>query len=169
VGDLDDPETIRPALAGVGRVFLTSANGPLQVEQEVAVVDAAVAADAPLVVKLSTIGAEAGSPLPGASWNGRVETHLAGSGLPSVVLRSNAFMSNLLAFAEPVSRTGALIAPAGSGKVSVIDPRDVAAAFVAVLTSDGHNGHTYVLTGPEPVTYDDVARELSAVTGRTVG
>jgi uncharacterized protein YbjT (DUF2867 family) len=50
----------------------------------------------------------------------------------------------------------------------MIDPRDVGAAAAAVLTSDGHAGCTYVLTGPEAITYGQVAAELSAATGRAV-
>ena len=50
----------------------------------------------------------------------------------------------------------------------MIDPRDVAAAAAAVISAPGHDGRTYVLTGPEAITYDEVAAELSAATGREV-
>jgi uncharacterized protein YbjT (DUF2867 family) len=50
----------------------------------------------------------------------------------------------------------------------MIDPADVAATAAAVLTSDGHEGRTYELTGPEPVTFHDVAAQLSEATGRPV-
>jgi uncharacterized protein YbjT (DUF2867 family) len=50
----------------------------------------------------------------------------------------------------------------------MIDPRDVGAAAAVVLTSEGHDGATYVLTGSEAVTYAQVASELSAATGREV-
>ena len=50
----------------------------------------------------------------------------------------------------------------------MIDPRDVGAAAAAVLTTAGHEGRTYVLSGPEAVTYDQVAAALSAATGRSV-
>jgi uncharacterized protein YbjT (DUF2867 family) len=50
----------------------------------------------------------------------------------------------------------------------MIDPRDVGAAAAAVLTSARHDGRTLVLTGPEAITYADVARELGAATGHDV-
>ena len=50
----------------------------------------------------------------------------------------------------------------------MIDPRDVGAAAAAVLTTPGPDGGTYVLTGPEAITYAQVAAELSAATGREV-
>src|SRR5215218_10509516 len=51
----------------------------------------------------------------------------------------------------------------------MIDPRDVAATAAAVASEDGHEGRTYELTGPEPVTFSDVAAQLSEVAGRPVG
>ena len=50
----------------------------------------------------------------------------------------------------------------------MIDPRDVGAAAAAVLTTAGHDGRTYVLSGPEAVTYGQVAAALSAATARSV-
>jgi uncharacterized protein YbjT (DUF2867 family) len=159
VGDFDDRASIRAALAGVDRVFLSSADGPRKAEQEAAVVDTAAGVE--LVVKASTVGARAGSPLPAWDRNGRSEDHLRRSGTPAVVLRSGFYMTNLLAAAEPVRAQGVLPAPAGDGRVAMIDPADVGAVAAAVLTGDGHAGRTYELTGPEAITYRDVAAALS--------
>jgi uncharacterized protein YbjT (DUF2867 family) len=51
----------------------------------------------------------------------------------------------------------------------MIDVRDIGQVAVQALTEDGHAGKVYVLTGPEDVTYFDVARLLSNVVGKTVG
>ena len=50
----------------------------------------------------------------------------------------------------------------------MIDPRDVAVAAAVVLTTDGYEGQTYELTGPETITYEHIAEELSAVTGKPI-
>ena len=50
----------------------------------------------------------------------------------------------------------------------MIDPRDVAAVAAVTMSTDGHEGQTHVLTGPEAITYEQVAEELSAMTGRRV-
>ena len=50
----------------------------------------------------------------------------------------------------------------------MIDPRDVAAVAAVALSTDGHEGQTYVLTGPEAISYERVAEELSAATGRRI-
>jgi uncharacterized protein YbjT (DUF2867 family) len=167
VGDFGDPESIRTALDGVDRVFLTSANGLHEVEHENAVIDAAAAAGVRLIVKLSALGAQVGSALPGQDWHGRIEEHLRRSGVPAVILQSNFFMSNLFASADAIKH-GKLFAPAGGGKVSMIDPRDIAAVAAVALTTDGHDGQTYVLTGPEAITHDDIVKELSTASGRPV-
>jgi uncharacterized protein YbjT (DUF2867 family) len=103
VGDFDDPASIREALDGIERVFLTSGNGPDEVVQETAVIDAAAAASVQLLVKLSALGAQVGSSLPGLDWHGQIERHLKRSGLPSVVLQANLFMSNLYASASAIA------------------------------------------------------------------
>ena len=165
VGDFADASSLRRALDGVDAVFLACANHPRQVEYETAAIDAAAAAGVRLLVKLSTIGAEDGSPLEFWDAHGRVEQHLRRSGVPHVVLRASFFMSNLLAAAESIRRQGTLFAPAAGARVGMVDPRDVAAVAAVALTSAGHEGRTYVLTGPESLTYERVAEELSAALG----
>jgi uncharacterized protein YbjT (DUF2867 family) len=160
VGDLDDPASIRDALDGIHRVFLSSGDGPRKVEQEAAVIDAARGVD--LLVKTSTLGARAGSPLPPFDWHGRIEERLHAAGVPHVVLASGFYMTNLLAAAEPVRAQGVLPAPAGDGRVAMIDPRDIGAVAAAVLCESGHEGRTYRLTGPEAISYAEVATILGA-------
>ena len=166
IGDFDDPASIRAALVGVDRVFLSSSDSPRKSDHEAAVIEAA--ADVELMVKASTIGAQAGAPMPPFDWNGRSEGHLRRSGTPAVVLRSGFYMTNLLAVAEAVRAQQILPAPAGEGRIAMIDPFDVGAVAAAVLTESGHDGRTYELTGPEAVGYRDVAAELSRVTGTHV-
>jgi uncharacterized protein YbjT (DUF2867 family) len=154
VGDFSDAASLRRALGGVDRVFLSSADGPDKVAHEAAVVDAAAAAGVELVVKASTLLADAASPLKPLAWNARSEQHLKASGVPWVVLASAFYMTNVM------PEQGVLAAPAGDGAVATIDPRDVAAVAAAVLMGDGHAGRTYRLTGPEPITFGQIADVL---------
>jgi uncharacterized protein YbjT (DUF2867 family) len=167
VGDFTEPDSIREALIDVERVFLTSANGPDEVGHETAVIDAAAEASTQLLVKLSALGAQAGSPLPGLDWHGRIEQHLRKSGLHAVVLQANLFMSNLLASAEAIAG-GTLPAPAGDGPVSYIDPADVAAVAAAVLVDGSSLSEPVVITGPTAITHAQIADELAAVIGHPV-
>jgi uncharacterized protein YbjT (DUF2867 family) len=168
-GDFSDTASLHRALESVDHLFLTSADGPQKVEHENAVIDAAAAAaDVSKIVKLSTLGAKVGSPLPPFDWHGRIEQHLRLSGLPAVILRSSFYMSNLFASAEAIMHIGKLFAPANGARIAMIDPRDVATVAAVVLTTDGHEGQTCELTGPEAITYERIAEELSAATGRPV-
>ena len=64
---------------------------------------------------------------------------------------------------------GAIHTAAEDGKIAMIDVRDVAAVAAAALTEDGHEGKTYTITGPQAVTFDEAARELSAAAGGRSG
>jgi uncharacterized protein YbjT (DUF2867 family) len=167
VGDFTAPNSLRDALAGVDRVFLTSANGPDEVAHETAVIDATGAASVRLLVKLSALGAQVGSPLPGLDWHGQIEQHLRQSGPPAVVLQSNLFMSNLFASADAVA-AGNLPAPAGDAAVSFVDPADVAAVAAAVLVEGRSLNEPLVITGPAAVSYAQIADKLATATGRSV-
>lgn len=96
------------------------------------------------------------------------EQHLRGSGVPAVILRPSFYMSNLLGSAETIKHAGKVFAPADGARIAMIDLRDVAAPAAVVLTEDGHDGQSYVLTGPEALTYGEVAAHLSAATGRAI-
>ncbi len=168
IGDFADPAALRRALVGVDQVFLTATDGPQKVAYETAVIDAAAAAGIRRVVKLSAIGAWVGSPLPTFDWHGQIEAHLAQSGVPAVVLQSSFFMTNLLMVAGRVATAGQLGAPTNGAGVPMIDPRDVAAAAAAVLTTSGHAGRTYELTGGEAITFEEVAQAIAEAIGRPV-
>jgi uncharacterized protein YbjT (DUF2867 family) len=168
VGDFEDSTSIQRALRGADRVFLSSADGPRKVEHEAAVIDACAATGVELLVKASTLDADPASPLPALAWNGRSEANLRRSGVSWTVLASAFYMTNLLAAAEQVRADGKLLAPAGDGALGMIDPLDVGAVAAAVLTTAGHAGHRYRLTGPEAITYQRVAQELSRATGAPV-
>ena len=167
-GDFADPPSIRAALAGVTELFLSCADDPRRVGWESDTIDAAVTAGVSRIVKLSSLVAEPGAPVAFWDWHGRVEQHLREAEVNAVFLRSSFFMSNLLSAAEQVAREGRLYAPAGKARIAMIDPRDVGEAAATVLTESGHDGKTLVLTGPEALTYAQVAGELSAATGRDI-
>jgi len=162
VGDLDRPETIAAALAGVDRVFLLTTQSSRQPEWERAVIGAAARTGVGQLVKLSVFRANEQSPLQVARQHGQAERVLAQSGLAATILRPVFFMQNLLAMVHD----GAIATAAGDGRVAMVDARDIAAVAVATLTGVGHAGKTYTLTGPQALTFYQVASVLSRQTGR---
>lgn len=168
VGDFGDRRSVRAALEGVDDVVLSCADDPRRVAWETSAIDAAAAAGVRRIVKLSAVGAAPDSPVAFWDWHDRVERHLMASGVPGVILRSSFYMTNVLAAAGQVASEGRLYAPAAGARIAMIDPRDVGVAAAAVLSGPDHDGRTYVLTGPEAITYVQVAAALSAATGRAV-
>lgn len=169
VGDLDKPETLAPALEGVEKVFLLSAPEERQAELQNNLVRAARAAGVRHIVKLSATGV--GGELDAISL-GRVhretEREIERAGMAHTHLRPNGFMQNSFMFAPAIKSQGAFYAPYGDARVSYVDARDVASVAFHALTEDGHEGKAYEITGPQSLSYHDLARELSAALGREV-
>jgi uncharacterized protein YbjT (DUF2867 family) len=168
VGDFADASSVARAIEGADAVLVSSGDGPDKVAHETTVIDAAVAAGVPRIVKCSTMMAEAGSPLPPLDWNGRIEEHLRHAVAAPVILQSNFYMTNVLASADQVRQTGKLFAPAAGAVIGMIDPRDVGAVAALALTDDGHAEQTHELTGPDAIGYADVADALAGATGNSV-
>ncbi len=166
-GDLDQAGPLAAALQGIEKVYLVSA-GLNGAELEAKVVDAAKTAGVKHVVKLSVIGADAASELVFAQWHARGEKHLKDSGLAWTMLRPGNFMTNSLGWAATIKSDGAFYQPSGEGRWAAIDPADIGAVAVKALTTPGHEGKTYTLTGPESLSAAGYASKLAAVLGRPV-
>jgi uncharacterized protein YbjT (DUF2867 family) len=162
--DLDRPDGIDAALDGVDRLFLLTRQTSRQLAQEEAVIAAAARAGIGRVVKLSVFRADETAPLQIARQHRRAERILQDSGLQHTVLRPVFFMQNLFAMVG----AGTIATAAGDGRVAMIDARDIAAAAVAALTTVPARGRAYTLTGPEAISFDQVAEMIGRRTGRAV-
>jgi uncharacterized protein YbjT (DUF2867 family) len=167
-GDLDDPGSLGPALAGVSRAFFVAAVDRRYDTWFHNFLAAARGAGAPHVVKFSGLGASADSPSELMRQHGETDAALAASGLPFTILRPNSFHQNLLWSAGTIKDHGAFYLPVGDARQSLVDVRDIADVAAAVLTGVGHEGRTYEITGPESLSYHDVAGHLSAALGKPV-
>jgi uncharacterized protein YbjT (DUF2867 family) len=165
VRDLDVPASLDAAMAGVKAVILVS---PAVPAQELNVVASAARAGVGHVVK-ATSKASADSPIARRRWQTEIEAGLAASGLPHTLLRSNAYMQNVLALAPVIAATSGFGSAAGKGRTGMVDARDVAAVAAEIAAAPApHAGKTYWLTGPELISNYDVAAVLSELLGRTV-
>lgn len=169
LADLAEPGTLPAALEGADRVFLASPGAPQQVTLESALVDAVARTGAHLV-KLAALGYDAGpadQAIALAANHARVVEHATTSSVPLTVVAPSGFTSNLLASAATIQQ-GALYASAGDGSIAWVDPSDVGAVAAHVLTSDGHEGASYDVTGPEAIDHDELASRISTALGREV-
>jgi len=165
--DFDARPTLDDALRGADRLFLAHGTSPRQVANEIALIDAAVAAGVSHIVKLSVLGPP--SRLHPFDWHMQIEAHLATRDVGFTVLRPSSFVDILARAGAPVANDtwgGA----AGDGLVNLIDTRDVADAAFAVLLDDAHvtSQRAYHLTGPAAVSMPEIADKLSGLLGRAV-
>jgi uncharacterized protein YbjT (DUF2867 family) len=164
VVDLDQDASLGQALDGADRLFILTRQSTRQPDQERSLVEHAVRAGVAHVVKISVFATYEQSPLQIARQHAVLERVLRGSGIPATILRPTYFMQNLLR----AVRAGELRSGVGSGRVSMVDARDVAAAAVAALTGPAGKNTTYTLTGPWSLSFDTVADVLSAATGSRI-
>jgi uncharacterized protein YbjT (DUF2867 family) len=163
--DLGDPSTYAPALAGVTGLLLVRPPELSKVEEGMfPLIDAAVEAGVEHVALLSVPAAERHSFLPHA----RLEAKLRAGPLSRTFLRAGFFSQNLLGLYRPGLDAGALTAPTGDGKVAWVDTRDLGEAAAAALMSPPHGEQAWTLTGPEALSFAEVAARLSVVLGRKI-
>jgi uncharacterized protein YbjT (DUF2867 family) len=169
LGDFAQPHSIRTALQGIERVFLLSPSSPMQTDFEGALVDEAKNAGVKHIVKLSVLGANSQSNSALLKWHSQSEQKIKASGIAYTFLRPNSFNQNWVPiYAPSVVADGMIYAPAEDCKISWVDTRDIGAVAARVLTESEHEGNTYEITGPDALSYAQIAEKLSALVGKKV-
>jgi uncharacterized protein YbjT (DUF2867 family) len=167
-GDMARPETLTAALQDVDRAMLISSSDPMMLDVQSNFIDAARKAGVRNIVKLSGIMPELDSAFRFARMHGEIEKRLEASGMAFTHLRAGEFMPAYFRQAASIAAKGAMFLPMGDARIASIDVGDIAEIAADVLTSSGHEGKTYPLTGPEALTMTQVAEKLSAATGKTI-
>ncbi len=165
-GDLGNERALAEALTGIDKMFLVTAGleGPAL---EVRTIDAAKKSGVKHVVKLSVVGAD--DPfLTFSKWHAQGEKHLKESGLAWTMVRPGNFHTNALGWAETIKTQGAFYQPTGEGRWASIDPADIGAVAVKALTTPGHEGKGYTITGPESLSAAGYADKIAKVLGKPV-
>jgi uncharacterized protein YbjT (DUF2867 family) len=166
IGDMEDPASLAAAMRGVSRVFLVSPMQAGLTVRECNVIDAARAARVAHVVKLHG-AVEHHDELGG--WHAAVIDHLKASGLVWTLVSPNSVMeSNFLPWADSIRQTNTIFGCAGDGRVGFVAADDAARAAAQVLSTDGHAGRNYEITGPESLSFFDAAEHFSRLLGRTI-
>jgi uncharacterized protein YbjT (DUF2867 family) len=168
VGDMARPDSLTEALRGVERAMLISSSDPAMLETQSSFIDAAKRAGVQHVVKLSGIIPELDSPFRFARMHAEIEQRLEASGLAYTHLRAGEFMPSYFRQVPSIVARGILALPMADARIASIDIGDIAEVAIAVLTTSGHEGKIYPLTGPQSLTMGDVAEKLSAATGKTI-
>ena len=164
--DIEDPSTFAAVLDGVNKVFLVRPPAvsdakkyfkPFTLEAKLAGVRH--------IVFLSLLGVEK-NPFPP---HYKIERYIKESGIPYTFLRPGFFMQNLsTTHCEDIRDKNEIFLPCGQARVSFVDVRDIGEAGAKVLLEDGHQMQAYTLTGPEALTYQEVADLYTEVLGRKI-
>jgi ergot alkaloid biosynthesis protein len=165
--DWNDPATFDEALDGVDRVYLIP---PLGSGEPATVMlpflEQGRAAGVRRVVLLSSSAIPSGGPAVG-----RIHQALPGLFDAWAVLRPSWFMQNFTGdhpHAESIRTDGTLLTATGEGRVGFVDADDIAAVAVHALTTAQAPNTDLVITGPQALSYGDIAAVLTEVTGRNV-
>ncbi|WP_407560478.1 NAD(P)H-binding protein [Streptomyces sp. 184] len=169
VADYDEPAALAGAFrAGERVLFVSGSEVGRRVRQHGAVVDAAAAAGVGLLAYTGILGGpKADFRL--ADEHKATEQSILDSGLPYVFLRNGWYHENYTERLAPVLDHGAVVGSAGTGRIASAARADYAAAAVAVLTGDGHEGRAYELSGDTAWSLPEYAAEVARQSGAPVG
>ncbi len=164
--DYTEPSTFDTVVADARRVFLIRPPAISRVSNTInPFIDAAQEHGVEHVVFSSVAGAESNRIVP----HHRIEKHLMESSMAWTMLRPGFFAQNLAtAYRQDITTSNQIYVPAGNGLVAFIDAQDIGEVAAVCLAEDGHQMQGYHLTGPEAVTFYQVARLLTEQLGRSI-
>ena len=169
--DYDIPETVVESLKDMDKLFLLTPTHPKMVDFTKNLVDGAKGGGVKHIVKLSHIRSDAVDEpqINITRLHRQAEKIIEESGIPFTFLRPNFFMQNFVNF-DLGKNQSSIYLPAGDGRVSFVDVRDIAAVAVQALTdnkNDIHSGKAYTITGLQSISYGTLPEfYLSILAGR---
>lgn len=166
-GDASSAESLAKALVGVSRVFLSMANGPEQRSIELQVIRESSRAGVEHIVKLSAPIVGDDVPVRIARMHYEIEQAIESSGMAFTHIRPYGFMQNLFSLLPTIHGMGLIFGTSGDTRMNFIDARDIAAVSVHSLLNESCRGNAYQLTGPQAISYPQIAAMLSGL-GRPV-
>jgi uncharacterized protein YbjT (DUF2867 family) len=161
-GDIADPASLKSALQGVDALFLVT-TGPRIPDLDDGAAKAAGAAGVRHLVKLSSQDVEQNLAI--GAWHERGEEAIRAGGVPFTFLRPSGFMSNLLAWTTSIKNEGVVRSSTGDGKRGFIHSDDIAAVATEILRTGAHAGESLPLTGPEALSFSEVAIKIGTAIG----
>jgi NAD(P)H dehydrogenase (quinone) len=169
-GDFDDPASLLIALAGADRMLLISASRVGQrIPQHGNAIRAAAKAGVRHIVYTSFAGNTPGNPSIAVAEHRATEEMLQKSGCAWTALRDSQYAEAMVEAAAPIAiKNARWVACAADGKIALVTRPDCVAAAVAVLTSNGHENQVYNITGPELLSYRQVAALMSELSGKPI-
>ena len=170
-GDFDAPESLAAAFAGGEKLLLISTLdvGERRRRQHRTAIDGAVAAGIRHVIYTSSVGIHPRSPAFVIEDHLFTEEALRRSGLAFTFMRDAQYAEVITTMIAPGAvASGEWLSSAADGCMAFISKKDCVESAVAVLTTPGHEGAVYEITGPELLTFGDCARIAAEITGKPI-
>jgi uncharacterized protein YbjT (DUF2867 family) len=169
LGTFEDAQAVRSAVEGIDAVVLITLQNPNAAEQAGAVLSAATEAGVRKIVRISVFKAAINGPTDVTRLHGRTDTEIQASGLTYTILRPCFFMQNLFFMAaRSIAGDGKLYFGTGDAKLGMIDLRDIVDCAVQSVVSDAYDNQVFTLTGPEAISFHDIADRLSNILERPI-
>jgi uncharacterized protein YbjT (DUF2867 family) len=166
-GDMDKPETLKPVMEGIDSVFLSTPMDAKIAERERNIINAAKENGVQQIVKIYGAVKHEGDQL--VEEHQQAFDHLMNSGISWTLISPNSVMeTSLLTMSTLIKYMHAIYGCSGKGKVGLVALKDVTRATAVVLTSSGHSGQNYELTGPESLDMTAVAECFTGILGRKI-
>ena len=167
--DFSDPATLPAAFAGATRLLILSTEAVGQrVPGHKAAIAAAVAAGVDHIIYTSAPQADPNAAHPILAEHGQTEQALAASGVPWTALRNNIYAEVLKGLTDMLLVDGQLLIPEAQGKHSWVTREDCARAAAGALSGRLADSGPIDVSGPEALSFADVAQRLSALSGRSI-
>jgi uncharacterized protein YbjT (DUF2867 family) len=168
-GCLENRDAVQRAMQKIDTLVLITPAGPTAAEQASAALDAAREAGVRKIVRVSVFNAAYGGPSEVTRQHGRTDAEIRASGLTYTILRPPFFMQNLCFLAaRSIVKEGRIYSGTGDGRLSMIDLRDVVDCAEESVMSESSDNKTFTLTGPESISFHEIAERLSRIMGRAV-
>lgn len=168
IGDLLSPHAVRPLFDGVDGVFLLNPVSISEASEGLFAVNNARMAGVKRIVYMSVHNLDGAIHLPHFGSKLPIELAVKASGIPYTILRPNNFYQNDYWLKDVLLQYGVYPQPIGSVGLSRVDVRDIAEAAAIALTTDGHEGETYNLIGPDIHTGQTTADVWSQELGKPI-
>lgn len=169
-GDFDQPDTLVDAFRGGDRLLLISGTRVgKRIPQHEAAIDAARKAGVRHVVYTSFVGITPENPSVAVVDHRATEEMLRNSGLQWTALRDQHYADAMVInMGQNIVRAGQWLSSTQGGREALVWREDCVDCAVAVLSSDGHAGKVYNITGPDLLSFRDIAEMITEVSGRPI-
>ncbi len=166
--DLNDMASIKSAMEDIAKAYIVTAVSEKAVDYYETFFEAAKQTGVEHIVKFSGYGADSNANSEILRQHAESDNLLIQSGLTYTIIRPNSFYQNILLQSRQIKARGKFSLPMAQAKQSLIDVRDIAEATFKILTEEGHENKVYDFTGPEALSFSDVAMIFSDELGKPV-